>query len=64
MVHLARKHDGQSVVRADDIAESEAIPSSFLAQILHGLHLFMALVVAPPYGLIRFVFLRNISMCY
>jgi Rrf2 family protein len=37
MVHLARKHDGQSVVRADDIAESEAIPSSFLAQILHEL---------------------------
>ena len=37
MVYLARKHDGQSVVRADDIAESEAIPSSFLAQILHEL---------------------------
>ena len=37
MVHLARKHDGQSVVRADDIAESEAIPPSFLAQILHEL---------------------------
>ena len=37
MVHLARKHDGQSVVRADDIAEIEAIPSSFLAQILHEL---------------------------
>jgi Rrf2 family protein len=30
-------HDGQSVVRADDIAESEAIPPSFLAQILHEL---------------------------
>ncbi len=37
MVNLARKHDGQSVVRADDIAESEAIPPSFLAQILHEL---------------------------
>lgn len=37
MVHLARKHDGQSVVRADDIAESEVIPPSFLAQILHEL---------------------------
>lgn len=37
MVHLARKHDGQSVVRADDIAESEGIPPSFLAQILHEL---------------------------
>ncbi len=37
MVHLARKHDGQSVVRSDDIAESEAIPPSFLAQILHEL---------------------------
>lgn len=37
MVHLARKHDGQSVVRADDIAENESIPSSFLAQILHEL---------------------------
>jgi Rrf2 family protein len=34
---LARKHDGESVVRADDIAESEAIPPSFLAQILHEL---------------------------
>lgn len=37
MVHLARKHDGQSVVRADDIAESEIIPPSFLAQILNEL---------------------------
>lgn len=37
MVHLARKHDGQSVVRSDDIAESESIPPSFLAQILHEL---------------------------
>jgi Rrf2 family protein len=37
MVHLARRHDGQSVVRADDIAESEGIPPSFLAQILHEL---------------------------
>ncbi|MDA7865369.1 Rrf2 family transcriptional regulator [bacterium] len=37
MVHLAKKHDGQSVVRADDIAEGEGIPSSFLAQILHEL---------------------------
>lgn len=37
MVHLARKHDGQSVVRAEAIAESEAIPPSFLAQILHEL---------------------------
>ncbi|MFT6576409.1 MAG: Rrf2 family protein [Akkermansiaceae bacterium] len=37
MVHLARKYDGQSVIRADDIAESEAIPPSFLAQILHEL---------------------------
>ena len=37
MVHLARKHDARSVVRADDIAESEAIPPSFLAQILHEL---------------------------
>ena len=37
MVHLARKHDAKSVVRADDIAESEAIPPSFLAQILHEL---------------------------
>jgi len=37
LVHLARKHDGQSVVRADDIAESEVIPPSFLAQILHEL---------------------------
>jgi Rrf2 family protein len=37
MVHLARKHDSQSVVRADDIAETEAIPPSFLAQILHDL---------------------------
>ena len=36
MVYLARKYDGQ-VVRADDIAESEAIPPSFLAQILHEL---------------------------
>lgn len=37
MVHLARKHDSRSVVRADDIAGSEAIPPSFLAQILHEL---------------------------
>lgn len=37
MVYLARKHDGQSVARADDIAEGEAIPPSFLAQILHEL---------------------------
>jgi len=37
MVHLARKYDGQSVARADDIAESEVIPPSFLAQILHEL---------------------------
>ena len=37
LVHLARKHDGESVVRADAIAQSEAIPSSFLAQILHEL---------------------------
>jgi len=37
VVHLAKKHDGQSVTRADDIAESEGIPSSFLAQILHEL---------------------------
>ena len=37
LVHLARKHDGESVVRADDIAESEVIPPSFLAQILHEL---------------------------
>lgn len=37
VVHLAKKHDGQSVVRADDIAESEGIPSSFLAQILNEL---------------------------
>jgi len=37
MVHLARKHDARSVVRADDIAENEAIPPSFLAQILHEL---------------------------
>ena len=37
MVHLARKHDGQSVVRSDDIAASEGIPPSFLAQILHEL---------------------------
>ena len=37
MVYLARKHDGQSVVRAEDIAEGEMIPPSFLAQILHEL---------------------------
>lgn len=37
LVHLARKHDGESVVRTDSIAQSEAIPSSFLAQILHEL---------------------------
>ena len=37
MVHLARKYAGESVVRADDIAEIEAIPPSFLAQILHEL---------------------------
>ena len=37
LVHLARKHDGESVVRTDDIAESEVIPPSFLAQILHEL---------------------------
>lgn len=37
LVHLARKHDGESVVRTDYIAESEAIPPSFLAQILHEL---------------------------
>lgn len=37
MIHLARKHDGQSVVRADDIAGSEGIPPSFLGQILHEL---------------------------
>ena len=37
LVHVARKHDGESVVRTDAIAESEAIPSSFLAQILHEL---------------------------
>jgi len=37
MVHLARKYDARSVIRADDIAESEAIPPSFLAQILHEL---------------------------
>lgn len=37
MVNLAKKHDGQTVVRADDIAESEGIPPSFLAQILHEL---------------------------
>lgn len=34
---MARKHDGESVVRTDDIAQSEAIPPSFLAQILHEL---------------------------
>ncbi|MFT6862343.1 MAG: Rrf2 family cysteine metabolism transcriptional repressor [Akkermansiaceae bacterium] len=37
MVYLARKHDGHSVVRAEDIAEGEEIPLSFLAQILHEL---------------------------
>lgn len=37
LVHLARKHDGVSVARTDDIAKSEAIPPSFLAQILHEL---------------------------
>lgn len=37
LVYLARQHDGQSVVRADDIAESESIPPSFLAQILNEL---------------------------
>lgn len=37
LVHLAKQHDGQSVVRADDIAENESIPSSFLAQILNEL---------------------------
>ena len=37
MVHLAKMHDGQSVVCTDDIAESEGIPPSFLAQILHEL---------------------------
>lgn len=37
MVYLARKHDGQSVVRSEDIAEGEGIPPSFLAQILHEL---------------------------
>ena len=37
VVYLAKKYDGQSVVRVEDIAESEMIPSSFLAQILHEL---------------------------
>lgn len=37
LVHLARKHDGESVIRTDDIAESEIIPPSFLAQILNEL---------------------------
>ena len=37
LVHLARHHDGSSVVRADAIAESEEIPPSFLAQILNEL---------------------------
>lgn len=40
MVHLARKHEGQKVVRAEDIAQNEAIPLSFLAQILHELKRF------------------------
>lgn len=37
LVYLARQYDGESVVRADAIAESEAIPPSFLAQILNEL---------------------------
>lgn len=37
LVHLARKHDGDSVQRSEAIAASEAIPPSFLAQILHEL---------------------------
>lgn len=37
LVHLARKHDGDSVQRSEAIAESEGIPPSFLAQILHEL---------------------------
>ncbi len=37
LVYLAVQHNGQSVVRADDIAEKESIPPSFLAQILNEL---------------------------
>jgi Rrf2 family protein len=37
LVHLARKHDGDSVQSADAIAEGEGIPPSFLAQILYEL---------------------------
>ncbi|MGE9266884.1 MAG: RrF2 family transcriptional regulator [Verrucomicrobiales bacterium] len=37
LLHLAQAYDGRSVLRADDIAQAEAIPTSFLAQILHSL---------------------------
>lgn len=37
LLHLAQRHDGSSVLRSDDIAKAEAIPTSFLAQILHQL---------------------------
>lgn len=37
LLHLTRKYDGSTVLRSDDIAKVEAIPTSFLAQILHQL---------------------------
>lgn len=37
LLHLAQRHDGSSVLRSDHIAQVEAIPTSFLAQILHQL---------------------------
>ena len=37
LIHLARHHDGSSVVRADAIAADQEIPPSFLAQILNEL---------------------------
>ena len=34
VMHLSKSYDGKSVARLDDISEREAIPSSFLVQIL------------------------------
>ena len=34
VLHLSKGHDGKTVARLDDISEKQAIPSSFLVQIL------------------------------
>lgn len=37
MVQLSRHHDGQTLTRLDDLAQREAVSSSFLVQILNDL---------------------------